>query len=219
MFLYTSIFLYTSLFNPCTNLMKECCYPLSLSYEKTEAWRLSNLPKATGQVNDGAGIQTQAFWLLGSCSQWLHSCASLSISGYQATPRDSRMVPGSTLVVFINPIWQSGVGRGLMSTELGLPSFRTRCRRRGLGVQKWKGSCNGNFFPFMLWAAHSFHSLDRSSVLFYGPGSWGGRRTERDGELSCLRIATSLLVTWTTGRGCWLMFLYHLGLWLLPGQS
>lgn len=40
------------------------------------------------------------------------------------------VIPGSTLVVFINPIWKSAVGRVLRSTELVLPSFFT-CNVRG----------------------------------------------------------------------------------------
>lgn len=50
-------------------------------------------------------------------------------------------------------------------------------------------------------------------------GSWKEYRTERDGELSCSFITTLLLVTWMKGEGCWLIFLYHIGLWLLIGQS
>lgn len=47
-------------------------------------------------------------------------------------------------------------------------------------------------------------------------GSWRECRTERDGELSCLFIITLLLlVAWMKGDGRWLIFLYHIGLWLL----
>lgn len=50
-------------------------------------------------------------------------------------------------------------------------------------------------------------------------GSWKDCRTERDGELNCLFIITLLLVAWMKGEGRWLIFLYHIGLWLLIGQS
>lgn len=113
-------------------------------------------------------------------------------------------MPARTLLVFRNSIWESGIGRVIGSTELALLSLFTHHVRGGGWNCKneRERSCEGNFFPFMLLAGHSFQSLDRSSVLFYAMGSWGGGRTKWDGELSCLFIFSLLPVTWMKGEVC-----------------
>jgi hypothetical protein len=104
-----------------------------------------------------------------------------------------------------------------------LPSFLKQDFREGTRMANCKNegerTCNGNWFPFMLWVAHSFQSLNRSSTLFYVMGSWGQHRTERDGELSRLFLITSVFLTWMKGRGCRWVFLHHLGLWFVIKQS
>lgn len=55
------------------------------------------------------------------------------------TPPETRgMVPGSILGVFMNPIWELGVGRILMFTELVLPSVLHPMSEEGLGTSKMK---------------------------------------------------------------------------------
>lgn len=56
-------------------------------------------------------------------------------------------VPGSILVVFMSPIWESGVGSILMSTGLVLSSFLHPISEEGLGNSKMKKKAEWKLLP------------------------------------------------------------------------
>lgn len=64
----------------------------------------------------------------------------LLVSQDAGVPPETQMmrVPGSTAVVFMSPLWESGVARVLMSTELVLSSFLHPISEEGLGNSKMK---------------------------------------------------------------------------------
>lgn len=113
-----------------------------------------------------------------------------------------------------------GLGHKVHRAGLALP-FSLWCQRKGMELQIWRRKK-------LSWKLLPIHTLsvlfipipgEKFSSLLYGGKLGAGSRIEKDGGLSCLFIITSLLVPWRRGGGCWWGILYHLGLWLVNGQS
>lgn len=81
--------------------------------------------------------------------------------GVRAASETRMMIPGSTLVVFINSFWESGVGRVLRPTELVLSFFT--CNVRG-GAWDCKNKTDvvmeTSSYSYYEWLIHSNPWID-----------------------------------------------------------
>lgn len=195
------------MFTPCTSPVKVVPYYSSFMWEESEE---QNIP-ATWPRPHGRSVMELAFKSRWSACRVHVLSISLGILRGQGTSQKQERLSGGSLVLqskFKKSTLHLGIQLWVESWHsqswFWLPFLNTMPEQEAAiaKMREKEAVMETSSHSSVLWVAHSFQSLNRSSSPFLGVGSWGGGRAESHAESSCLFIITSLSVAQTKGEGC-----------------